>query len=130
MDPPPHGWEIRYSKSRDGKGYYFNPITKESTWEYPSDAIQSDETEQVRVRHILVKHSGSRRPSSHRQANITRTKEEAISMIQEYRKRILSGHASFEDIAMQMSDCSSASKGGDLGFFTRGKMQKPFEDVS
>lgn len=130
MEPPPHGWEIRYSKSKGGKGYYFNPVTKESTWEYPSDAIRNDEVEQVRVRHILVKHSESRRPSSHRQVNIERTKEEAISIIQEYRKKILSDQASFEDIATQMSDCSSAFKGGDLGFFTRGKMQKPFEDAS
>jgi NIMA-interacting peptidyl-prolyl cis-trans isomerase 1 len=37
---------------------------------------------------------------------------------------------SFEELASQESDCSSAKKQGDLGFFGRGDMQKPFEDVA
>ena len=32
--------------------------------------------------------------------------------------------------AAERSDCSSCRNNGDLGFFGRGQMQKPFEDAS
>eukprot|EP00727_Mastigamoeba_balamuthi_P012877 m51a1_g8211 putative peptidyl-prolyl cis-trans isomerase nima-interacting 1-like (113) ;mRNA; f:64957-65553 len=84
----------------------------------------------VRCSHLLVKHRGSRRPSSWREQNITRTKEEAIAILTGYREQIVSGKATLADLARQYSDCGSAAKGGDLDFFTRGQMQKPFEDAS
>jgi NIMA-interacting peptidyl-prolyl cis-trans isomerase 1 len=33
-------------------------------------------------------------------------------------------------LATNYSDCSSAKRGGDLGYFERGQMQKPFEDTT
>lgn len=47
-----------------------------------------------------------------------------------YREQLISGKATFEDLASKFSDCSSAKRGGDLGLFGRGAMQKPFEDAS
>ena len=47
-----------------------------------------------------------------------------------YRDQIVSGQATFEELASQFSDCSSAKRGGDLGPFGRGQMQKPFEDAT
>jgi stage III sporulation protein SpoIIIAA len=44
-------------------------------------------------------------------------------------QRIVAGE-DFSVLAGQLSDCSSASQGGDLGVFGRGAMQKPFEDAA
>ncbi|VEL17839.1 unnamed protein product [Protopolystoma xenopodis] len=85
---------------------------------------------QVRCQHLLVKHSGSRRPSSWREENISRSKDEAIELLESYRKRIVEGNEDFAELAKRFSDCSSACKGGDLGSFGPGQMQKPFEEAS
>uniref|UniRef100_A0A8C4Q3V3 Peptidyl-prolyl cis-trans isomerase n=1 Tax=Eptatretus burgeri TaxID=7764 RepID=A0A8C4Q3V3_EPTBU len=112
--------------------YYFNHTTKRSQWERPKPGETVGECPggEVRCSHLLVKHRDSRRPSSWRQENITRTKDEALEMIEDYIDQIRSGHADFEALASQYSDCSSAKKGGDLGFFGKGQMQRPFEDAS
>jgi peptidyl-prolyl cis-trans isomerase C len=34
----------------------------------------------------------------------------------------------FKELAMKFSECPSGKKGGDLGYFTRQKMVKEFED--
>ncbi|CAD5114213.1 DgyrCDS3358 [Dimorphilus gyrociliatus] len=84
----------------------------------------------VQCLHLLVKHNKSRRPSSWRQDNITKSKEEALQELAEYRQKIVSGECTFEELASKVSDCSSAKRGGDLGSFGRGAMQKPFEDAA
>uniref|UniRef100_A0A7N5KK94 Peptidyl-prolyl cis-trans isomerase n=1 Tax=Ailuropoda melanoleuca TaxID=9646 RepID=A0A7N5KK94_AILME len=148
----PPGWEKRMSRS-SGRVYYFNHITNASQWERPSGNSSSGgkngqgEPTRVRCSHLLVKHSQSRRPSSWRQEKITRTKEEALELINDrssgrkchgvlrsppagYIQKIKSGEEDFESLASQFSDCSSAKARGDLGAFSRGQMQKPFEDAS
>jgi WW domain len=77
----PAEWEVRFSKSRQ-LPYYYNAETTESRWEPPSNTdlpaleahlksiveqhkLQATETTgKIRVRHLLIKHSQSRRPSS------------------------------------------------------------------
>ncbi|KAL1429763.1 hypothetical protein MTO96_015793 [Rhipicephalus appendiculatus] len=127
----PKGWEKRISRST-GEAYYLNTLTKESQWERPKEpaSVGTSTKDQVWCSHLLVKHCESRRPSSWREENITRTKEEALSLIKGYREQIVSGKATFEELASQFSDCSSAKRKGDLGTFGRGAMQKPFEDAA
>ncbi|RKP16388.1 hypothetical protein ROZALSC1DRAFT_31664, partial [Rozella allomycis CSF55] len=106
----PPNWEIRYSKSRNNKPYYFNKLTNQSVWEHPSTIEPTSPTiDQVRVAHILAK--------------ITRSKEEAYQKINEYLQMIKENKVSFSSLASTESDCSSAKNGGDLGNFGRGQMQ-------
>jgi NIMA-interacting peptidyl-prolyl cis-trans isomerase 1 len=102
-----------------------------------STAAASDNPKEVRVLHILKKHSSSRRPSSWRQSKITITKPQAIaelhellSILQEVKSNPKELRATFEELAKTESDCSSAKRGGDLGFFGRKKMQPAFEKAS
>lgn len=64
------------------------------------------------------------------QAEITRSKSEAEKIIRDYEARIHRGEVSLGELALTESDCSSARKRGDLGYFGRGDMQKEFEDAS
>lgn len=47
-----------------------------------------------------------------------------------YREKIVSGESDFGELAAKYSDCSSAKRNGDLGPFSRGAMQKPFEEAA
>ncbi|MFX6572798.1 peptidylprolyl isomerase, partial [Acinetobacter baumannii] len=91
-------------------------------------------SEKVRASHILIKHQGSRRKSSWKDPDGTvinaTTREDAVSQLQALREDIVSGAASFSDLATRHSHCSSAKRGGDLGSFGRGQMQKPFEEAT
>jgi len=129
MNAVPEGWEERVSKS-SGKTYYLNLLTKESQWEMPTEPAKGFPDDQVQASHLLVKHRESRRPASWRSDNITRSKEEALEILQGYERQIKSGEKTFQELASQFSDCSSAKRGGDLGPFGRGQMQKPFEEAT
>ncbi|KAL1869204.1 hypothetical protein VTK73DRAFT_3205 [Phialemonium thermophilum] len=147
----PPGWEVRHSNSKN-LPYYFNPAEKNSRWEPPAGtdveklkvymaryhsgsapavgAGGGAEAGKIRAAHLLVKHAQSRRPSSWREAVITRTKEEAREIIQRHEESIRSGKVTLGDLAVTESDCSSARKRGDLGYFGKGDMQKEFEDAA
>jgi peptidyl-prolyl cis-trans isomerase C len=75
---------------------------------YETNKTRFSQPESVRASHILVK-----------------TEAEANKLLGELNKG-----AAFEDVAKKNSTCPSAAKGGDLDFFTRGQMVKPFEDAA
>ncbi len=78
--------------------------------------------EERRASHILI--SASKDASS---ADREKAKAKAEQILAEVRKN----PASFADVAKKESqDPGSAPSGGDLGFFTRGSMVKPFEEAA
>jgi NIMA-interacting peptidyl-prolyl cis-trans isomerase 1 len=97
----------------------------------------SNAPKEVRVLHILKKHKDSRRPSSWRQPKITQSLDDAreelsglLEILLEVEADPEELRATFEELARTESDCSSAKRGGDLGFFGRRKMQPTFEEAS
>lgn len=135
----PEGWEKRLSRSTgepsfdckivmfmlaslllSGMHYFLNVHTKASQWDLPTEpAKPSSGPSIVQCSHLLVKHSGSRRPSSWRQENITIDKDEAREVLLSYKAQIESGETTLGELAREFSDCSSAKRDGDLGPFKR-----------
>ncbi|RSH84343.1 uncharacterized protein EHS24_005863 [Apiotrichum porosum] len=145
-------WEIRFSNSRR-LPYFYDALAKESLWEMPAgmtDAVARTlpgahylppntgtvrPPGHIRASHILSKHANSRRTSSWRQDKITRPAPEARAAIQSHIDRLKNLPANqlaaeFAQIASTESDCSSARKGGDLGWFGKGQMQRTFEEAA
>ncbi|KAG9259115.1 uncharacterized protein F5Z01DRAFT_25942 [Emericellopsis atlantica] len=147
----PANWEVRHSNSKN-LPYYFNSAEKVSRWEPPAGtdteklkhymathhsaatraggAAPGAPEGKIRAAHLLVKHKDSRRPSSWREAEITRTKEEAMEIIQAHEDKIKKWDVPLGTLAVTESDCSSARKGGDLGYFGKGEMQMEFEEAA
>jgi peptidyl-prolyl cis-trans isomerase C len=84
--------------------------------QYKANKASYIKAEQVSAAHILVSFKD-------------RTEEEALTRSNEVLTRLQAGEV-FAELAKEYSDDSgSAGKGGELGFFTRQKMVKPFEDA-
>jgi peptidyl-prolyl cis-trans isomerase C len=79
-----------------------------------------DRPERVHARHILIKTE----PTDDEAAKTV--KKEKLDAIHQ---QLVDG-ADFAALAKENSACPSAMKGGDLGFFARGRMAKPFEDAA
>ncbi|GES75356.1 peptidyl-prolyl cis-trans isomerase ssp-1 [Rhizophagus clarus] len=124
-------WESRISRSRR-MVYYYNRRTKESTWDLPpgidpkdikgyannQDPQNIDPLEggdgRIRASHLLVKHDKSRRPSSWKEPNITRTKDEALALIKSYHSRIISGEITLGQMQPSFEEAAFKLKVGEL----------------
>ncbi len=96
-------------------------ITKEDAQKYfENNKAKFHRTEQVRAQHILIKvESGAD----------DQKKTEARNKLKEIQKRILAGE-DFGKLAKDLSEGPSNVREGDLGYFARGRMVKPFEDAA
>jgi peptidyl-prolyl cis-trans isomerase D len=88
---------------------------------YHQRAAVYDVPEQVRARHILLE-----TPADADAATVAATEVRARALL----ARLTAGE-DFAEIAQQESDdTGSKASGGDLGFFGRGQMVKPFEEAA
>lgn len=85
---------------------------------YDQNPAYFEQPEQVHARHILVKVENDATPE---------VKEQARKKILDLKKRINAGE-DFAEVAKANSDCPSSANGGDLGYFARSKMVKPFAE--
>ncbi len=89
---------------------------------YEQNAARLSGTEERRASHILIT-AAKTAPAAER--------EKAKARAQELLTTVRKTPASFADTARKNSqDPGSAAKGGDLDFFARGSMVKPFEDAA
>ncbi|MFQ6034228.1 MAG: peptidylprolyl isomerase [Sedimentisphaerales bacterium] len=91
---------------------------------YSENPKQFEIPEQVRASHILIKPD-----TSSPLVDPNEAKAAAKAKAQDLLKQIKQG-ADFAELAKAHSGGSSAAKGGDLGFFSRGQMVAPFEKAA
>jgi peptidyl-prolyl cis-trans isomerase C len=82
--------------------------------EYNASAEKFKIPEEIRVRHILIE----------------RKRPEVVKVAKDVLAKLKDG-ADFEKMAAEYSDDpGSKAKGGDLGFFPRGRMERPFDEAA
>jgi peptidyl-prolyl cis-trans isomerase C len=84
---------------------------------YPDRSRKPD---QIRASHILVRFDANKGATQ---------KKGAREKIEKIQRRLRNGE-DFSALAKALSDCPSGAEGGDLGFFGRGQMVKPFEKAA
>ncbi len=96
-------------------------VSKEEVVEfYNTNSENFHIPERIRASHILIAFSSE---------DSVEKRDEKRQKIFQIKKELENG-ADFSELARKHSDCESKSKDGDLGFFKKGKMVKPFEDAA
>jgi peptidyl-prolyl cis-trans isomerase C len=96
------------------------PTEEEAREFYDSNTERFSTPERIRASHVLLKVEET-------DSEIVREQKKA--KIEEIHGKLVAG-GDMTALAMENSDCPSKNKGGDLGFFGRGQMVKPFEDAA
>ena len=103
--------------------YFVEKITisgKEVRAYYDTHPDSFKQPERVRASHILIKFDPQGSKSQ---------RAEALKKIKEIQKKVRKGE-DFASLAKASSQCPSSTKGGDLGYFKRRQMVRPFEEAA
>jgi peptidyl-prolyl cis-trans isomerase C len=101
-----------------------NVTDQEARTYYNENPKRFEKPEEIRASHILIKFGDTSSGGDPNEA-----KAQAKAKIEDLLRQIKDG-ADFAELAKAHSVCPSASSGGDLGFFPRGKTTPPFEKVA
>lgn len=127
------GIDTKALKEDIKKGVYINayleknifsklsPVTEnEKKKEYEANKDKLNVPDEVKASHVLIKVGEKATPEE---------KQKAKEKIDSLRARAMSGE-DFAKLAKENSEDGSAPNGGDLGYFKKGDMVKPFEDAA
>ena len=98
------------------------PTDEDAKAYYEKNVDRYKQREQVKASHILLKVSKEMTPAQ--------KKEKQGKAKQLFKKAKKADAAAFAALAKENSEGPTASRGGDLGFFSRGRMVKAFEDAA
>jgi peptidyl-prolyl cis-trans isomerase C len=116
---------LAYQKLFESKFNSEVNVTEEDARQYYSENQQQfDIPEQVRASHILIKPD-----TSDPNVEPALAKAAAKAKAEKLLKQIKDG-ADFSELAKANSDCPSSVRGGDLGYFSRGRMVPAFEEAA
>jgi peptidyl-prolyl cis-trans isomerase C len=101
-------------------GEAHTPTADEVKAFYDSNPTQFHQPERVRASHILIAFADG---------DTDAQKAEKRAKAVKIREDLVRG-ADFAETAAMYSDCPSKENGGDLDYFTKGRMVKPFEDAA
>ncbi len=88
---------------------------------YDDNVKRYTEPEQVRARHILV-----RKPPKPTPPQLKKLQAKAKGIL----KKVKSSKKPFKDLAAEYSEDVTKNRGGDLGWFAKGRMVRPFEEAA
>ncbi|MDO8603258.1 MAG: peptidylprolyl isomerase [Candidatus Omnitrophota bacterium] len=127
------GIDTKALKEDVKKGVYINaylekdifskvtPVTEDQKkQEYETNKDKLNVPDEVSASHILIKADEKATPEE---------KQKAKEKIDALRARLMSGE-DFAKLAKENSEDGSAANGGNLGYFRKGEMVKPFEDAA
>ncbi len=124
----------------DLKDYYIEMITEQNLKEL---IVQNEIKNKIHITEVEIedyynehKYEIPTRPAMDQIGMIVRsikagkeTNNKALVEINKLRDKLIEG-TDFAELAKEYSDCPSKNSGGNLGFFGRGTMVKPFEDAA
>lgn len=114
------------SSDSDGNVLGNRPLKRRKAADLPSE---------VKLLHVLKKHTGSREPVCRKGQPVKATKSRAQLGLTNMRRRLATNtgaalQVAFTEVAREQSDCETALKGGSLGMVSQGYLDPALEEVA